>query len=48
MAESRYLILLSKDLGYMSDHSAAPLLAVSHEVERMLYGLRTSVEAVCK
>ena len=46
MAESRYLILLSKDLGYLTATSAGPLMAVSHEVERMLFGLRTAVEAV--
>jgi four helix bundle protein len=43
-AEAEYLMMVSRDLGYMPAQTAAPLQAETGEVARMLDGLRTKVE----
>lgn len=43
-AESEYLLILSRDLGYVPAEVAAPLLERTSEVARMLHGLRERVE----
>ena len=45
MAESRYLILLSRDLGYMENVEAEHLMDGAEHVERMLCRLRHKVGA---
>ncbi len=44
LAETEYLVLLSRDLGYMPVSDAEPLLAELAEIMRMLAGLRRKVE----
>lgn len=43
-AELEYLILLSRDLGFVTVEEVAPLLAELDEVGRMLFALRKKVE----
>ena len=43
LAETEYLLLLSRDLGYANE-AAEPLLAEASEIARMLRALRTKVE----
>jgi four helix bundle protein len=44
LAESEYLIMLSRDLDYLTPTSVAPLLEEIKEVARMLHYLRMKVE----
>lgn len=43
-AETEYLLMLSRDLGYASPERTAPLLVEVTEIARMLHALRTKVE----
>ena len=43
MAEVEYLLLLSRDLGYLAQKPSAPLLAEASEILRMLNSLRSKV-----
>ena len=45
LAESEYLVLLSRDLGYLAGKACTRPLAEISEVARMLYALRSKVEA---
>lgn len=45
LAEVEYLLMLSRDLGYVSEATTTPHLAEVTEISRMLHGLRTKVEA---
>ena len=45
LAETEYLLLLSRDLGYLGESKAKPLLDEISELSRMLCGLRMKVEA---
>ncbi len=44
LAEAEYLVLLSRDLGYLTPEAAERSLAEIPEIARMLYALRTKVE----
>ena len=44
LAETGYLLLLSRDLGYLEPKVAERLSAEVEEIGRMLYALRTRVE----
>jgi four helix bundle protein len=44
LAETEYLLVLSRDLGYSSAAGAEQLLAEISEISRMLHGLRARVE----
>jgi four helix bundle protein len=44
LAEAEYLLMLSRDLGYLSATAADPLLAEADEIARMLCALRAKVE----
>ncbi len=44
MAEAEYLLMLSRDLSYLTDEAVKPLLEEATEISRMLYALRTKVE----
>jgi len=44
LAETEYLLLLSRDLGYATNEAAEPLLTEASEIARMLHALRTKVE----
>ena len=46
LAESEYLLLLSRDLGYLAAEVCTRTLADISEIARMLYALRSKVEAV--
>lgn len=43
-AEAEYLLILSRDLGYLSRSESDRLIAELDEVARMLHGLRSKVE----
>ena len=43
-AETEYLLMLSRDLGYLGETKAKPFLAEISELARMLCGLRMRVE----
>jgi four helix bundle protein len=43
-AEVEYLLMLSRDLGYVTPAEAEPLVREVSEISRMLYALRTKVE----
>jgi len=43
-AEIEYLLMLSRDLGYLTRQQAEPLLRETSEISRMLYALRVRVE----
>jgi four helix bundle protein len=43
-AELEYLLLLARDLGYVDESTAAPLLGEADAVARMLHALRARVE----
>jgi four helix bundle protein len=45
LAETEYLLILSRDLGYLSSAMFDRLQAEADETARMLHGLRTKVEA---
>jgi four helix bundle protein len=44
LSETDYLLLCSKDLGYLSDAALDPLAEEVDEISRMLYTLRRKVE----
>ena len=44
LSESTYLLMLSRDLGYLAPDAAPPLLSEAEEISRMLFVLRTKVE----
>ena len=43
LAETEYLLMVSRDLGYLSEPASKPVLAESDEIARMLHSLRTKV-----
>ena len=43
LAETEYLLLVSRDLAYAAAKAVQPLLSEADEVARMLHGLRTKV-----
>jgi four helix bundle protein len=43
LAETEYLLMVSRDLGYLSAATVAPPLSEASELSRMLYGLRKKV-----
>jgi four helix bundle protein len=45
LAETEYLLVLSRDLGYLADTKAKPFLSEIAEIARVLYALRTKVES---
>lgn len=45
LAETEYLLMLSRDLGHLAEPKSKPFLAEVSEIARMLCGLRTKVEA---
>lgn len=45
LAEVEYLLMLSRDLGYVASETATPLLTQVDEIARMLHSLRCKVEA---
>jgi four helix bundle protein len=45
LAETEYLLMLSRDLGYLGEDKSKPFLAEVSEIARMLCGLREKVEA---
>lgn len=44
LAETEYLLILGRDLGYATAELVEPLLASIAEIARMLHALRTKVE----
>lgn len=44
LAETEYLLLLSRDLAYLPNEAAEPTLAEVAEIARMLHALRAKVE----
>jgi four helix bundle protein len=44
LAETEYLLLLSRDLGYLKPEACEPPLAELADIARMLHTLRTKVE----
>lgn len=44
MSEADYLLLCSKDLGYVPESALKPIAKEIDEISRMLYRLRTKVE----
>jgi len=44
LAETEYLSILSRDLGYLAADASGPLLTEISEVSRMLFALRAKVE----
>ena len=44
LAETEYLLILSRDLGYLPPEVSGPLLADASQISRMLHALRTRVE----
>jgi four helix bundle protein len=44
LAESEYLLLVSRDLAYLAAEACTGLLAEISEIARMLYALRSKVE----
>jgi four helix bundle protein len=47
LAEMEYLLMLSRDLGYLTEAKAEPFFAEVSEIARMLCALRTKVEVAC-
>jgi len=43
LAETEYLLMVSRDLGYLSAATTTPALAEAEEIARMLNGLRNMV-----
>src|ERR1035441_10788270 len=41
LAETEYLLMVSRDLGYLSVAMAKPVLAEAAEIAKMLHGLRS-------
>lgn len=46
LSETEYLLMLSRDLGYLGDAHSKPFLAEISEIARMLCALRSRVESV--
>jgi four helix bundle protein len=44
LAETEYLLLLARDIGYLTPAQADPLMAEADEIARMLHHLRSKVE----
>ncbi len=44
LAEAQYLLMVSRDLGYLTPDAAKTPLAAASEIARMLHGLRSKVE----
>jgi four helix bundle protein len=44
LAETEYLLMLCRDLGYIASELTEPLLVEASEISRMLYALRGKVE----
>ncbi len=44
LAETEYLLLLGRDLGYLGGEATTPVLAEVDEIARMLHALRAKVE----
>jgi len=44
-SETVYLLLLAKDLGYLKDDDATPLIIEAQQIGRMLFALRKKVES---
>lgn len=44
LAEVEYLLMLSRDLGYLTPDRVEPLVAEVGEISRMIYALRGKVE----
>lgn len=44
LGETQYLLMLARDLGYLPQDVAAPLLGEADEIARMLHTLRVKVE----
>jgi four helix bundle protein len=43
LAETEYLLMVSRDLGYLPVPTAKPVLAETAEIAKMLHGLRSKV-----
>ena len=43
LAEAEYLLMVSRDLGYLTESGSKPVLAESDEIAKMLHGLRAKV-----
>jgi four helix bundle protein len=43
LAETEYLLMVSRDLGYLTEPVCKPALAESAEIAKMLHGLRAKV-----
>ena len=43
LAETEYLLMVSRDLGYVTESASKPALAESDEIAKMLHGLRAKV-----
>lgn len=43
LAETEYLLMVTRDLGYMTESASKPVLAESDEIAKMLHGLRAKV-----
>jgi len=44
-SETLYLLLLARDLGYLSQEQAAPLIIETEQIGKMLFALRRKVQA---
>jgi len=44
LAETEYLVILARDLGYIGSEKSASILKEADEIARMLHALRTKVE----
>ena len=44
LAETEYLVILARDLGYIASEKSASILKEVDELARMLHALRTKVE----
>ena len=45
LAETEYLLMVSRDLGYLPSGTTKPVLAEADEIAKMLHGLRAKVGA---
>lgn len=45
LAEVEYLVMLSRDLGYVEEKTARPQVDEANEIARMLYALRRKVDS---
>jgi len=44
LAETEYLVVLARDLGYLHHEVTGPIMAEINEIARMLYVLRTKIQ----